>query len=150
IRPSRRRPHSRPPRLEALEERRLLSTVPQLLKDIDVTGAGSGRGAMVAIGGAGHFVASGVDHGKELWRRDGPAAGTGLVADIPAGCASSALRYLAAVVGVLFFAADDETTGRELWRSDGTAAGTALVKDISPGPYGSNPRYLTAVGGELF
>src|SRR5262245_30835782 len=115
LRPSRRRPNSRPPRLEGLEDRRLLSTVVELLTDINVNGLGSSPGAMVAIGGTAYFAATDVDHGRELWKSDGTAAGTTLVKDIRPGLSSSYPRYLTAVDGTLFFSAFGE-----LWKSDGT------------------------------
>jgi ELWxxDGT repeat protein len=108
-------------------------------------------------------------HGAELWRTDGTAAGTWMVADINPGSNSSSPvglgsapnrdgmesygRYQMVVVNhVLYFRADDGVHGPELWRSDGTATGTYMVKDINPGPAGSNLTQgaMVAVGNTLY
>jgi ELWxxDGT repeat protein len=107
------------------------------------------------------FAASDGQHGVELWRSNGTAAGTTLVKDINIGRTDGSYPANPANVnGTLFFVADDGVHGRELWRSDGTVAGTTLVKDLLPGGYtgwygvyypnSSNPRDLTNVNGRLF
>ena len=102
------------------------------------------------VGAVKFFAASDALHGVELWRSDGTAAGTYLVADIWPGMTGSSPTNLVAVYGEVFFSANDGAHGRELWASDGTAGGTYMVSDIAPGPYGSNPEYLTEVNGLLF
>jgi ELWxxDGT repeat protein len=99
---------------------------------------------------------------NQLWKSDGTAAGTVLLASFANGIVSGQPgNALEAVNGTLFFAANDGVHGDELWKSDGTAAGTVLVKDIYPGVTqyfqggpvflnNSNPTNLTAGGGELF
>jgi uncharacterized repeat protein (TIGR01451 family) len=97
--------------------------------------------------------------GRELWRTDGTAAGTSLVADIRSGTADGVPRSdqghpraLSAVAsgGRVFFTADDGTFGEELWVSDGTPAGTAMVKDINAGG-ASSPFFLVPFGtGVMF
>ena len=64
-------------------------------------------------------------NGVELWKSDGTAAGTVIVANIRSGSAASAPASLTAIGSTVYFSADDGTTGRELWRSGGTAATTA-------------------------
>ncbi len=75
-------------------------------------------------------------HGVELWRSDGSAAGTELVADIAPGPASS-IQFSgqdSAVLGkLLFFSADDGTHGIEPWVTDGTREGTRMLKNLAPG-----------------
>lgn len=88
--------------------------------------------------------------GIELWRTNGTASGTKLVADIKHREEGSVPAKLTAAGGKLFFVADDGFTQRELWVTDGTAAGTHLVKDIYPGNVSSTPERLTNVGGRLF
>jgi ELWxxDGT repeat protein len=88
--------------------------------------------------------------GTELWRTDGSATGTTLIADINPGSSSSYPRSLVARGDTLFFSADDGATGAELWRTDGTAAGTSRVTDLRPGRKGSIPSNLTALGDRLF
>ena len=92
-------------------------------------------------------------HGRELWKSDGTAAGTMLVADINPGSADSSPTNLTNLNGTLFFVANDGTHGRELWKSDGTAAGTVLVADIRPGSISSGigaPVKPTTVDGTLY
>jgi ELWxxDGT repeat protein len=87
----------------------------------------------VPLGGLLIFVADDGVRGRELWRSDGTAAGTGLVADIAAGLPTSNPRDLTVVGSTVLFTADDGDHGLELWRTDGTAAGTAMVTDLVPG-----------------
>ena len=79
------------------------------------------------------FVANTSELGRELWRSDGTAAGTNLVADINPNFEDADPRALTVLDGVLYFFADDGVAGYELWRSDGTADGTRRVRDINPG-----------------
>lgn len=102
------------------------------------------------LGGAVLFRAWDPDHGTELWRTDGTAQGTALVADLVPGPGSSDPQDLTVAGGRLYFSAWDEPHGRELWTSDGTAAGTRLVDDIAPGAFSSAPMLLTPAAGRLF
>jgi ELWxxDGT repeat protein len=79
-----------------------------------------------------------------LWKSDGSAEGTQLVADVAPGVASaippsysSRLGLLQVIGGAVYFAADDGVHGVELWKSDGTAAGTTLLREFTPGAAGS-------------
>ena len=101
------------------------------------------------------FAAQDANHGLELWRSDGTAAGTKMVRDIWPGSGESRPHDLTEVGGRLMFMADDGTHGDELWRSDGTAAGTRMVRDIYPGTGGAGIetgglQSLTAIDGTLF
>jgi trimeric autotransporter adhesin len=99
-----------------------------------------------------YFTADDGDHGLELWRSDGTAAGTFMVVDLRPGPGSSNPKEMAAFNGRVFFSADDGASGPALWQSDGTPAGTRLVKDTWPSnpsnPQG--PALLQAVGRSLF
>jgi ELWxxDGT repeat protein len=141
--------------LEQLEDRSVPALVTNLVKVINPTGDSS-PGPMVNVNGTLFFSADDGVHGRELWKSDGTAAGTTLVADINPGANASNPSNLTAVGNTLFFSADDGSHGTELWKSDGTAAGTQLVADIDPGsdtagtPFSSFASNLTAVGGTLF
>ncbi len=123
-------------------------------------GASSAPTQMIEFRGAVYFVANdgngSNDHGLELWRSDGTAAGTALFLDIRPGPESSLPAGFTVVGNTMFFAAFTDGSGRELWKTNGTVAGTSLVKDIQPGvdgrgvPLSSSPAWLTAVGGTLF
>jgi ELWxxDGT repeat protein len=89
--------------------------------------------------------------GAQVWRTDGTAPGTKLVASIAPGFfAGTTPSFLTVVGGKLFFSANDGAHGTELWVSDGTAAGTNLVKDINTNTIGSFPIQLTDANGTLF
>ena len=88
--------------------------------------------------------------GLELWKSDGTAAGTVLVADINPGTDSSVPFYFTELNGAVYFAANDGTTGFELRKSDGTAAGTVLVADINPGTDSSSPETFAVFNGALY
>jgi ELWxxDGT repeat protein len=97
----------------------------------------------LAAGGVLYVSADDGSHGRELFKTDGTAAGTVLVADIDPGAAGSNPGLRADVGGKLLLAADDGTHGREPWLSDGTAAGTTMVKDVNPGAGDSMPLWPT-------
>jgi ELWxxDGT repeat protein len=137
----------------------------RLVKDIDpirIAATDSTYGSnpynLVKLGGQVFFVANNSScncrvegpGGAELWRSDGKAAGTQMVADINPGIASSNPEFLTPSAGKLYFSADDATHGNELWSSDGTQTGTALVDDIHPGAGSSDPFELTNVGGKVY
>jgi ELWxxDGT repeat protein len=103
----------------------------------------------VEMNGVLYFAADDGVTGRELWRSDGTAEGTRMLADIHP-TASSSPRFLTVAGGRLFFSADDGTHGRELWQSDGTAGATTLVGDVLPGAAGSNPYGFVVSGSRLF
>src|SRR5262249_53540670 len=77
---------------ESLEQRRLLSATPELVKDIN---PGSGSSAFSApsltnVNGTLFFRANDGTNGYELWKSDGTTAGTVLVKDIRPGGDSAA------------------------------------------------------------
>lgn len=103
----------------------------------------------------------GTGSGYELWKSDGTAGGTELVADISAGPANGlSSPYPSSEPGAsidqaewgdrIFFAGDDGTHGLELWVTNGTSAGTSLFLDISPGAASSSPRQFQKAGNRLY
>ena len=87
--------------------------------------------------------------GFELWRSDGTAAGTFLVADLRPGPDSgfSTLSRLARAGGFVYFIASESGVPK-LWRTDGTAAGTVPVTDLCFGCSGGED--LEGIGSKLF
>src|SRR5262245_20285828 len=148
-RAKRRRP-SRLLNLNELEIRAVPAGIPELLKNVNAGTLGSSPEQITSVGNMIFFTARDNDHGRELWKTNGKAAGTAFVKDIRPGTGGSYPEYLTSFRGALYFVANDGTNGRELWRSDGTEAGTVLVKDINPGSSGSNPFNLTVIGRTLF
>ncbi|MHC4814823.1 MAG: ELWxxDGT repeat protein [Planctomycetota bacterium] len=126
-----------------------------LVKDIEPGRMTSGApwssfpAELTLVGSTLFFTARTQLSGYELWKSDGTASGTVLVADIRAGVGSSHPNNLHAFDNKVFFAADDSSSGSELWSSNGSASGTVLVRDIRPGSFGSHPRQLTVLGREL-
>jgi len=96
---------------------------------------GSDWQAPVAIlGTRAYFAADDGVAGNELWRSDGTAAGTQLVADLVPGAGHAYPGGLTAWNGFLFFTTQPEPVpGGEVtpfWRSDGSAAGTVRIADL--------------------
>src|SRR3712207_4718774 len=111
---------------DALESRLLLAASPvELVYDLDPRNHGSiatTAHQIVTIGNVAYFNP---DHapdcgGIELWRSDGPAAGTYRVKDIYPGDRGSDARALAVAGSTLCFIATSPAAGGMLWKSDGT------------------------------
>lgn len=102
-----------------------------------------------AVGGHLLFAARDDDHGLEVWRTDGTAAGTALLLDIDAGSSGSRPAAFREGPGGTYFRAERPDVGAELWFSDGTTAGTRLLADIAPGPADSDPVVLGVGAGQL-
>ena len=124
------------------------------VEDINNGPNGSGPGFFARIGKISVFRAGDGkdpgDHGIELWRTDGTAAGTKLLKDIDPGLASSGPRYMTRIGKFVYFNANDGDHGAELWRTDGTKTGTKLVKNINPGPVESYPQGFTKLGKFIY
>lgn len=106
---------------------------PELTGDINTQSAGGSPQAIAAVGTVSYFVQSDRDHGEELWKSDGTAAGTAMVKDIVAGSGSSAPYSLANIRGTLYFGTNT-AAGWELWQSDGTARPRSWICGRAPIP----------------
>lgn len=130
---------------------------PVMIKDINGNGSLSiwYDTYMIGVGNKLFLVADDDQHGYELWKSDGSAAGTVMVKDINPAYDASGLAYaftpwFTQVDGLLYFVANDGAHGVELWKSDGSGAGTVMVADIYPGAPNSSPHGLIAFDGKLY
>ena len=90
------------------------------------------------------FFVAGPVGDRGVWRTDGSADGTILLAPHPAS-------YLVGFGSEVYYRGETAEHGRELWASDGTVSGTRLVMDIQPGEASSRPRAIRAArGGVVF
>ncbi|MEM8995017.1 MAG: hypothetical protein AAGF23_09535, partial [Acidobacteriota bacterium] len=77
-----------------------------------------------------YFTGIGVDtNGSELFRTDGTASGTTLVADVYVGGSSTPTNYVH-VGDTLYYSAWNPTDGRELWATDVTSQTTEQVANL--------------------
>ena len=93
----------------------------------------------VASGGFFYFML-----GSRLWRTDGTAAGTILLAN--QARPGLATPSLVAVGSRVLFSRFDGFTGAELWATQGTAATTTLLADLRPGDDSGTTLLLGATG----
>lgn len=139
---------------EQLEVRQLLTADLSLIADSNSLAGGlENFTPIVEVNGTVFFVGDTVEHGKELWKTDGTAAGTVRLTDLNPGPNDSldgSNVQMTDVNGTLFFVANDGIHGDELWKSDGTTEGTVMVRDINSGVVQSTPRHLENVNGTLF
>jgi ELWxxDGT repeat protein len=130
--------------VERLEPRALLAAF--VVKDIGPGIRTAQPFYLTVAGDTVFFVAEDGRTGRELYKTDGTAAGTGMVKEIRPGSLQPNIRSLTALNGAVLFGAEDGVHGGELWRSDGTAAGTSMLAELAPGPGGSWPDEFTAAG----
>lgn len=117
----------------------------RMVADIHPTGPSNPRWITV-FGGAVYFSAYTLGEGSELWRSDGTASGTWMVADLVAGPTGSDPQYLTVLGDRIVFAARGVTSSiRQLWTSDGTAAGTVPLART-----GRIPRNLGRIGDRIY
>lgn len=112
---------------------------------------------LTAFGSILLFAHGDAEHGRELWRSDGTAAGTERVTDLAPGAASALNAFDDAALAVVgqqaFFFANETNAAFELWATDGTAGGTRLVRRfLAPAnPSGEfRARHLTAAAGRVW
>lgn len=108
---------------------------PTLVKDIRAGADSSFAENFVVHNGAAYFRATDGVNGFELWKSDGTAAGTQMVADLNVGGVNGFPTSLTSANGLLYFSAfnTSPTTGQQIYVTDGTTAGTRLVADLAPG-----------------
>jgi ELWxxDGT repeat protein len=118
-----------------------------LVKDINNGSAGSFSWrypTSIGIDGSMfYFSAEDDSHGRELWKTDGTAEGTELVADINNGSGSSTPSHLVLLGTTLYFSASDGSLGKEMWAFETTNQSFWLVADIFSGSGSSEPDGLT-------
>jgi len=138
-------------RLELLEDRRLLSATPQLVKDINPNPfgassfpAGFGGNGFAEVNGQLIFSASDGSNGTQLWKSDGTSAGTTPLTSTGGGFFVNT-QYPVLFKGELYFSRQIQ-----LWKTDGTVAGTTMVVDVSQGTGPQAPSRFTVVGDQLF
>lgn len=137
--------HRRLPRTARLGVLALLALVglgrhataaPHLVADLNTGPAGDDlyeRLSGVEHDGVTYFSGSDPQHGTELWRTDGTAAGTYRLTDLCPGSCGSGASPLAFLAGSLLFVAGDGDRQGELWRTDGVPGHETLVKELCPG-----------------
>jgi ELWxxDGT repeat protein len=108
------------PRLEALEDRVVPSLSPPL--------------PLAPTGGTVYFSANDGVHGVELWKSNGTATGTKMVADINPGSAGSYPRYLTDGTGVMFSHAYAGPQAMDPWMVTPTL-GNFNDPGLEPNPY---------------
>lgn len=99
-----------------------------------------------------YFVAESRGRGRELWRTDGTARGTELVADLVPGVRSSLPEKLHAAGSELYFSAWTPERGREAWRIrfDGSPSPQPVPLDeLAPGPLSASPQIFRELGGTV-
>ncbi len=96
--------------VETLEDRRLLTGVPDLngaiLADLNDSVLSSNPTAAVKIQNTVYFSATSEEHGAELWSTDGTTVGSNMVADLVSGPMSGKPRNLTALGNQLIFVSD--------------------------------------------
>ncbi|HEV2846140.1 MAG TPA: hypothetical protein VG477_14895, partial [Thermoanaerobaculia bacterium] len=103
---------------------------PRLVKDINTVPVAQGASPQgyATAGGLAFFTADDGESGAELWRTDGTAAGTSLVAETCPGDCGGAPVVVARAGGSVFFQAFGRGFGPvDLWITDGSPAGTVRL-----------------------
>eukprot|EP01031_Cornospumella_fuschlensis_P025833 gene25833-31199_t len=91
------------------------------------------------VNGIIYFTANDGVNGYELWKSDGTANSTSMVADINAN-GSSYPQNLTFVNNYIYFSANDGINGRELWRYD---ISSGILETIATGTWNANGTWNT-------
>ncbi len=117
---------------ERLEPREMLTTVVDLVEDLNKQPAGFENipGEIVQANGLHFFTTHTLEHGIELWRTDGTPYGTIRLTDLNNDPESRfSIRSLTAFQDKLYFIAEDYSYRVQIWVSDGTVGGTHVAVD---------------------
>jgi ELWxxDGT repeat protein len=102
------------------------------------------------LNGVSYFSGRTTANGAELWRSDGTAGGTYIVADLVPGTSSSSPRGFYADGNAVYFTTIQSGGTAKVWTTDGTAAGTRLVF-TTPTAGALEPKFLgTSEHGVFF
>ena len=118
-----------------------ISLLKDLYPDIDARRS-SGAAEFAALGSDVLFRACDSEHGCELWKTDGTAVGTVLVADLWRGEGSGSPSGFVQSGTRVFFRASDGMQPGTVWVTDGTETGTRMLLRNSWGFYGSSVAIL--------
>jgi ELWxxDGT repeat protein len=128
-----------------------------LIKDIDTGTQGSYQdrddtrlARFVSMNGSVYFTSSDPALGGFLWKTNGAASGTSLVAQVVGRFNQlyTGPQDLTVAGGALYFVTN-MMSDPTLWKSDGTAAGTTIVEDSASGGF-QEPAQLVAFQGSLY
>jgi len=137
------------PRIEQLEDRRVLVTASELVFDIATApNLGSDPQFLTVVGNLVFFTANNGTNGRELYSTSGAPGVQPTLYDIRVGGGNSDPQQLINVNGFIYFTADDGQFGREVYTVLGNSA--SRVTDMAPGTLSSDPRELTNVNGTLY
>src|ERR1700730_5096213 len=134
-----------------------LAGSPHLMQDINsqYTALDSSPIWLGKMGSLYYFIAHAVPTtfagGDALFKTDGTAAGTSLVAPIDG---LGVLTYQAGPIFIpagtkAYFLAFTTAAAQEVWVTDGTGSGTHMIADISSSQSGTSPRLLGLIGTDL-
>lgn len=117
-------------RVEALEDRRLLASVPELVADVNDAPLSGYPQNLLVVDDSMYFSTE----DSSIWRTDGTNEGTIRLSVVPSKTTPTSLKHFTRLGDSVFFASGDY----DLWKTDGTAEGTVFVSSfVEEQQYGS-------------